>query len=116
MTESRPAIIMPASPRASKEVRVRELSVMQVSKTDDDSTCQIIKQCFVRLHRAVKAVAGVSEARNDVAVLVQALVERAQDDGHIAAFCRLLERLETLRGREQADGRHIDGVTCEQEL
>jgi hypothetical protein len=32
MTVARPGIIMPASPGASKEVRVREVSVMPLSK------------------------------------------------------------------------------------
>jgi hypothetical protein len=31
MTETLPGIIMPASPRASKEVKVRDLSVMPAS-------------------------------------------------------------------------------------
>ncbi|MDQ1583815.1 MAG: hypothetical protein QOF36_1869 [Microbacteriaceae bacterium] len=41
MTESLLGIIMPAFPRASKEVRVRELSVMVESKTDYDPESQI---------------------------------------------------------------------------
>ncbi|MDQ1577138.1 MAG: hypothetical protein QOH55_2288, partial [Microbacteriaceae bacterium] len=42
MTESLLGIIMPAFPGASKEVRVRELSVMLESKTDWDRESQII--------------------------------------------------------------------------
>ena len=48
MTESRPAIIMPASPRASKEVRVRELSVMES-----------VKRTMTRDVKSLRNIAGV---------------------------------------------------------
>src|SRR3954467_3913006 len=98
MTESRPAIIIPAFPRASKEVRVRALSVMLDSKTDRDVRCQMITQCCAKLHGSVEAVTGVAEARDDVPVLVESLVERTQDDGDVAPFRGLLEGRKTFGG------------------
>ena len=67
------------------------MSVMRHSKTDSDSACQIITQYCGRLHSSVEAVSGVAEARDDVAVLVQPLVQLAEDDGDIPALGRLLE-------------------------
>jgi hypothetical protein len=40
MTAARPGIIMPACPRASKEVRVRVGAVMYASKADTGASCQ----------------------------------------------------------------------------
>src|SRR6478609_8001502 len=47
-----------------------------------------------RSHQAVEAVAGVTEARHDVAELVELLVEGADDDRHLAALGRLAHGLE----------------------
>src|SRR4051812_24978723 len=63
---------------------------------------------------AVEAVSGVAETGDDVARLVEALVERAEDDGEVAALRRPVDRGEPLRGGDQAHRRHIHGPAVEE--
>src|SRR4051794_16055303 len=97
---------MPAIPGASREVRVREWSVMHASFLHTRNKCNS--------DRAVEAVSGIPQARNDVADLVELLLEGAQHDGDLAAPCRLLPALDPLRRADQADGCDIHAPAGEE--
>src|SRR4051794_21860363 len=65
----------------------------------------------------VETVTGVAEARDDVAHVVQAVVEGGGDDGDgsIGAEGRL-ESLDAFGRCEQTDGGHVAGAAVEDEL
>ncbi len=66
--------------------------------------------------RAVEPVAGIAEPRDDVAPLVESLVERTQHERDIAVADLLLDRRDTLRSREQADRGDVLRAAREEEL
>ena len=59
------------------------------------------------------AVAGVAEARHDIAVIVEPLVNRRRPDRDIAVLC--LKMPDALGGGEQADEADIPGAACLQQ-
>src|SRR5262245_11860547 len=119
MTE-RTGIIMPAFPRASKEVRGRGCSVMRASflqRRTKSQTDGRLRDRFVmsgRSDRAVEAVSRVAEARHDVADLVELLVERAEHDRDVFALGRGPHGLEALGRADEAHRGHVDRAALEQ--
>jgi magnesium transporter len=65
---------------------------------------------------AVQAITRVAEAGHDVALLVEALIERTQHEGHVAVADLLLDRRDALRGAEDADRGHVLCTAREEEV
>ncbi|MPM17676.1 hypothetical protein SDC9_64073 [bioreactor metagenome] len=67
---------------------------------------------------AVQPVAGIPETRDDVAMLVEALVHRGNDQrgGDVEVVNQRPEVLDALRGGEQADAGHVVGAALGQKL
>jgi hypothetical protein len=97
MTALLRGIIMPASLEASQEVRECTKVVMDsVSVTEPRKIkpeVPLNSAAGASSDRAVEAVSGVAEPRNDVAVLVEPLVQRAQHDRDLPSLGGLLHGL-----------------------
>ena len=86
---ARLAIIMPTFPKASREVRVREFSVMLISKVGYDVQCQIVTfydNLSDLLYGSVETVAGVTQPWHYVALVVKALILTSNDDSDVVTI------------------------------